>query len=346
MYLRQVAAVQRELGVVDPAVRMLSGDEGDGFGPAIGQHETLPVDAQGLGQDPVGNLLVGIGVDGIDMAADDPDRVGGHRVGRGREVEEVGRVHPERAGDRRCVVAVRTGWGNGPRRHPRVGYRATPMHPSEPTGNLLRPDTVTLSGTNLPALVWRLDTDVRACASTVLGGGIGSRGWVLNAQVPSGYHHPDPGAHLRELADEAGLTGPGVGFLTAADVTRARHTVDGGVEVWGTIGLDTPIWAAAPEDPTEPARAVAAGTINLVVAVPAPLSDAALVNAVTTVTEAKVQALHEARLSGTGTPTDAVCVLSPDHTRDPARYGGPRSEWGARVARAVHRVISDDTTAG
>lgn len=214
------------------------------------------------------------------------------------------------------------------------------MHPSEPTGNPLPPDTVTLSGTNLSALVWRLDPHVRACASTALGGGIGLRGWVLNAQVPSDYHHADPEAHLRELAGDAGLTGPGVGFLTAADVTRVRHAVDGGVEVWGTVGLDTPVRAAAPADPTGEG-VVAAGTINLVVAVPAPLSDSAFVNAVATATEAKAQALREAGFGGTGTPTDAVCVLAPDDARDPARYGGPRSEWGARVARTVHHVVSD-----
>ena len=71
--------------------------------------------------------------------------------------------------------------------------------------------------------------------------------------------------------------------------------------------------------------------------VPAPLSDAALVNAVVTVTEAKVQALAEAGMAGTGTSSDAVCVACPfapglpsgllDGEVEP--YGGPRSLWGA-----------------
>jgi adenosylcobinamide hydrolase len=77
--------------------------------------------------------------------------------------------------------------------------------------------------------------------------------------------------------------------------------------------------------------------------VPELLTDAALVNAVTTVTEAKVQALVEAGIAGTGTPTDAVCVLTPPH--GPAeRYAGPASRLGSQLARAVHAAVSAGIT--
>lgn len=77
-----------------------------------------------------------------------------------------------------------------------------------------------------------------------------------------------------------------------------------------------------------------------------PLSDAALVNAVATATEAKVQALRDAGLDASGTPTDAVCVSVPDPSAGPSSrlpgavepFAGPRSRWGARIARAVHRA--------
>jgi adenosylcobinamide amidohydrolase len=76
--------------------------------------------------------------------------------------------------------------------------------------------------------------------------------------------------------------------------------------------------------------------------VPEPLTDAALVNLVATVAEAKAQALGEAGVPATGTPTDAVvvcCPSGPVPDDDDHRYGGPRSRWGARVARAVHAAL-------
>ena len=87
------------------------------------------------------------------------------------------------------------------------------------------------------------------------------------------------------------------------------------------------------------------GTINLLVVLPEPVGDAALVNLLATATEAKVQALLESGVAGTGTASDAVCVVCPDLAADPAadrergRFGGPRSYWGGRVARAVHEAV-------
>jgi adenosylcobinamide amidohydrolase len=85
---------------------------------------------------------------------------------------------------------------------------------------------------------------------------------------------------------------------------------------------------------------VLAGTINVIAFLPAPLVDAALVNAVMTATEAKAQALAEAGVPGTGTASDALCVLTP--REGPAQpFGGPRSTLGAPLARAVHAAVRD-----
>ncbi|MGZ0235862.1 adenosylcobinamide amidohydrolase, partial [Streptomyces sp. CPS1] len=75
-------------------------------------------------------------------------------------------------------------------------------------------------GEELPALAWRAGAGWRMISSAVLGGGIGERAWVLNAQVSHGYRRTDPEAHLAGLAHDAGLRGPGVGLMTAADVRR------------------------------------------------------------------------------------------------------------------------------
>lgn len=190
-------------------------------------------------------------------------------------------------------------------------------------------------GRAYPVLVWRAPTPLRMVASAPHGGGIGVRRWVVNAQVPMSYGRRDPDHHLSRLGVSLGLRGRGVGMLTAADVRAVSSVIEAGVEVSATVGLGHPTWAAAP-DATGPVSLV--GTINLVVLLPERLSDAALVNAVATATEAKSQALFEAGIAGTGTATDAVCIACPDEG-PPHVFGGPRSVWGARLARAVHGAV-------
>ncbi len=80
------------------------------------------------------------------------------------------------------------------------------------------------------------------------------------------------------------------------------------------------------------------GTINIIVSVPVPLSDAAYVGAVMTATEAKTQAVLAAGFRATGTASDAICVAAPA-AGEPENFAGPRSLWGARIARAVHSAV-------
>lgn len=179
-----------------------------------------------------------------------------------------------------------------------------------------------------------------AISSAPLGGGIGPRQWIINATVPMWYNRDDPDRHLGELAAGLGFEGPGVGLLTGVDVAEVVTASEAGVRVWATVGLGDPIWAAAPASDPRPV-----GTVNIIVAVPVRLSEAALVNAVATATEAKAQALWDLGVAGTGTATDAVCVLCPPDG-SAAPYGGPRSEWGARIARSVHAAVRSGGGAG
>jgi adenosylcobinamide amidohydrolase len=193
------------------------------------------------------------------------------------------------------------------------------------------------AGRELPVMVVRFRAPMRVVASAPHGGGLGPRRWVVNAQVPATYGRRDPDHHLAKLAVSLGLPGRGVGMLTAADVRDARAAHDDGVDVVATVGLGHPIRAAAPATAV-PAAGPVAGTINVVAILPDRLSDAALVNAVATATEAKTQALYDLGLDATGTATDAVCIACPDDGR-PQAFGGPRSVWGSRLARAVHAAI-------
>ncbi|GAA2915053.1 adenosylcobinamide amidohydrolase [Streptosporangium fragile] len=194
-------------------------------------------------------------------------------------------------------------------------------------------------GARLASLLWEFGPGWRAISSAVVGGGIGPVAWALNAQVVAGYSRTDPVGHLLEMAPP----GPGVGMLTAASVERFTRARDGGAEAVATVGLRVPTWAAAPEGAPDPELApmYLPGTINVIVAVPVAMSDAALVNAVMTVTEAKSQALAEIGFPGTGTASDAVCVAVRERAPGGPEelFGGPRSTWGARIARAVHAAV-------
>ena len=172
-------------------------------------------------------------------------------------------------------------------------------------------------GVRLPMALWHPGPGYRMISTGVLGGGLGPREWVLNAQVPAAYARTDPAEHLRELARGLHLTGTGIGLLTAAHVTDLVQRHDEGVYAAATVGLRVPTWAAAPPGRPDPELA---GTINIVVALPVPLTDAAFVNAVVTA-------------------TDAVCVAASTESGKEEEFTGPRSLWGARIARAVHAAV-------
>ncbi|WP_173817399.1 adenosylcobinamide amidohydrolase [Mycobacterium sp. IEC1808] len=201
---------------------------------------------------------------------------------------------------------------------------------------------------SIPVLLWQFGEPRLCISSGPLGGGIGARDWVVNATVPLDYNRIDPERHLTEIGSALALVGSGCGLLTAVDVTRHHHAGDSGVHAAATVGLSNPAWAAAPDQhfrrelpsgvQTTDGDGHRVGTINIVVAVPVRLSEAALVNAVATVTEAKVQALHDAGVRATGTASDAIVVHCPTGGA-PETYGGPRSAFGARIARAVHAAV-------
>lgn len=199
-----------------------------------------------------------------------------------------------------------------------------------------RPEVVPLGTDDArAALVWSFPSPVAALSSAPVGGGTAALDWALNIGVGRDYVRTDIDDHVAEVAGRLALRGAGAGMLTAADVERVTHAEDQGVVVDATVGLTHPTWAADADD-----RHNGPGTINVVVQVPVALSGGAAVNAVMAVTEAKTQALLEAGVAGTGTASDAVLVCWPP-TVPVERFAGPRSTWGARIARAVHAAVAE-----
>src|SRR6266545_3464735 len=187
-------------------------------------------------------------------------------------------------------------------------------------------------------LVVDLGSPYRCVSSAVLGGGLG---WVrtwLDLQVERPYTRTDPGVHL--LEESADLPRPVVGMLTAARVTRFQRAAVGGALSVATVGVGHALAAAG----TRPRAVPAAGTINLLVVVGEPLTDAGLVNALQTAVEAKAQALAAAGVRAanadghaTGTATDSICVACPPGARVP--FAGPVTRVGAELALAVLEAV-------
>jgi adenosylcobinamide hydrolase len=186
----------------------------------------------------------------------------------------------------------------------------------------------------LDVLVYRFENVWHAISSAAVGGGIGERHWALNAQVRADYSREDLATHTGELAATFDLKGEGVGLFTAASVRRRQRSTRDGVDVEASVGLSHPTWAASESDE----RATSVGTINIVAFMPVTMSESALVNAVATATEAKTQALMDASVSATGTPSDAVAIFCPVGGAL-EEFCGPRSPWGSRLARAVHEAV-------
>ena len=106
-----------------------------------------------------------------------------------------------------------------------------------------------------------------------------------------------------------------------------------------TTGLSNPCTAGEPLVPTAGALPHP-GTINhLVVVVDGDPSPAALLNAMTTVTEAKTLVLFRAGVKcgdepATGTSTDAIVIAAMGRGAH-HQYGGPATDLGWSVARAA-----------
>ena len=188
------------------------------------------------------------------------------------------------------------------------------------------------------ALVVDLGETYRCLSSAVLGGGLSRMRTWINQQVPPGYSRTDPREHLLECAHD--LEPPVVGMLTAAPVSAYCDCAHGSARAVATVGLTHPLSAAG----RRPVAVPRAGTINVLVAVLERLSDEGLAGALQTATEAKVQALAEARIPAlnadvfaTGTATDSFCIACPEGQGSP--FAGTATRVGGDIAQAVHGAL-------
>lgn len=164
---------------------------------------------------------------------------------------------------------------------------------------------------------------------------------VRNADLPPSL---DPVAGIEALMAGAGFA-DAICLVTSRDITRhhlASSTVeDATATSVATVGLSN--GERVGRRCSEPVPVP--GTINVLVHVSCPLSEAALIETVSIATEARTAAVLDSgvRREGvavTGTGTDCIVVASPVG-RDEARFAGLHTAIGEAVGDAVYRSVRE-----
>jgi adenosylcobinamide hydrolase len=200
-------------------------------------------------------------------------------------------------------------------------------------------------------------TLLRTLNSSPWSGGFGYCTQLVNRQVDPNYQEEDPIEEMNHfLREERLLPEKTAGMLTAARVVdygsyalawnQADRTLEDGLQVqaYATVGLSNK--ARAGRELLEEAS-LFPGTINIIVIVNGKLTDAAMVNAVITATEAKTAALVDlgvdidesgSKKPATGTTTDAVLIAATERG-DFHRYAGTATQLGYLIGRVVYESV-------
>ncbi len=164
---------------------------------------------------------------------------------------------------------------------------------------------------------------------------------VRNADLPPSL---DPVAGIEALMASAGFA-DAICLVTSRDITRhhlVQSTVEGATATsLATVGLSN--GERVGQRCTEPVPVP--GTINVLVHVSQPLSEGALIETVSIVTEARTAAVidsgvRRAGVAVTGTGTDCIVVAAPAGT-DEVRFAGLHTAIGEAVGDAVYRSVRE-----
>lgn len=153
-------------------------------------------------------------------------------------------------------------------------------------------------------------------------------------------HCTDVRMWFRELLDSEGL-GAAVGLLTSRRLHRYVDSRGEGCHVIATVGLSN---ALAAGDPA--LSGAAAGTINILCVLDAPLTAEASLEALALTAEARTAAMRDARVpsrvsgrDATGTGTDCIVIAHPEG-EGAVEYCGKHTEWGHRIGFHVRDAVS------
>jgi adenosylcobinamide amidohydrolase len=182
-----------------------------------------------------------------------------------------------------------------------------------------------------------------------LGGGTRGAELIVNHQISPGDRAATeaPRLHLGHVVRSLGVNpSRAVAMMTGAQIKNAASTTEKRgnmiVTAWCTAGCSNALRVGDPAS----VETTAPGTINLVVLINQPLSEAAMVEAIQIVTEARVAAVLAARVKSvrsgkpaTGTGTDCIAVAAPEDGTAHL-YCGKHTRLGELIGRAAYRSCS------
>ncbi len=190
------------------------------------------------------------------------------------------------------------------------------------------------------------ESPLKTLSSAVLNGGLRDADAIINCQVHKDYDHANPRAYLERITRQSGLSPEKViGLMTAVDVRdlvlvhQQHHNIT--VSAIVTAGISNA--TSAGETSILPHRNV--GTINIILLIDGNPTEACMVDALKTVTEAKFVALRELDIRSSssfepasGTTTDAIVVACTEKG-NPIDYAGTATKLGKMIGISVSKAV-------
>ncbi len=154
-----------------------------------------------------------------------------------------------------------------------------------------------------------------------------------------------PEVDPRELLDrrlaEQGL-GEAVGLMTARDVRHHRRVFSGedglGVEALVTLGLTNGVGLDEAGRASDFTPLSPVGTINALIALSRPLSEGAMLEAISIAATARTAALLSGAGRIVGTGTDCLVIACPRRAADQAVFAGLHTAIGRQITTAVFQA--------
>lgn len=191
--------------------------------------------------------------------------------------------------------------------------------------------------------------------SSIWGGGFGIHHTLINRQVLKSYNPINPVDDMRYfLASQSLSPDDTAGMLTAAYVRDVGYHTDSlawsdqalkscslNVCSWVTAGLSNSARAGV----TSHVVRLYPGTINTIVLIDGSMTDAAMINAVITATEAKAAMLQDLGITtlecpdsiATGTTTDAI-IIACTQRGESYQYAGTGTKLGYLIGQTVYEA--------
>ncbi|MDS1029254.1 adenosylcobinamide amidohydrolase [Bacillota bacterium LX-D] len=206
---------------------------------------------------------------------------------------------------------------------------------------------VTLEVPEPNTLLIKADQPLKVASSAILGGHLRTANYILNHTVDLNYGGDDPEKDLQQVAAGLELKKDIVGMMTAVSI---KNTLMSCCQIESlkvvtlcTAGIGNPGVAGIPI--RQVTNNNCPGTINLIVLIDGNLTEAAMINAVMTATEAKARSLFKKQIKlangeqVTGTTSDAIVVACTGNGKS-IPYAGTATDLGYLIGKTVYESLT------